>query len=514
MRRVIPDSGHTVQRARAHLAASAHYPAGVDAADRAAVTHAAVARAARLAADEAAPPRRADDIAAVGMASPALERLLSLRRLRRADWTLILSVFGLSAIGLLMVFSVSQAIAPNDPWYWLRHQALMAALGLLALVVFARIDYHSWYRWRWVAPGALGVALALMTATLFYGLEVNGGQRWLGGSFGFFQPSEPAKLALILFLADWFARVGPGVRSVRRGLAPFAGATGALVALTLLQRDLGTTVVIIALAFAMYFTAGARLSHLIKLLGVGVLCLGGLALAVSYRRARLAAFLNPLPPGCRDPNSYQVCQGLLSLGSGGGLGAGLGASVQKAGYLPFPQSDSIYAVLGGELGLLGCALTIGLLIAVVWRGYGAGRRAPDTFGALLACGIATWFATQAAINIGSVVAAIPFTGVPLPFVSYGGAALVSELAAVGILLNIHAQGAPLRNAALARRLRRDDGTTTQRAGDHAANRLPQQRRRRPLAGMPLATSTLLWTARTRGEPASFARTRGEEQPSP
>ncbi|HEY7849906.1 MAG TPA: putative peptidoglycan glycosyltransferase FtsW, partial [Ktedonobacterales bacterium] len=419
----------------------------------------------------------------------------------RADWPLMLAVVGLCVIGLLMVFSVSQALYPTDPWYLLRHQALSAALGGLALVALARVDYR---RWRPLARLGLIIALALMALTLFIGQEVNGGRRWLGGEFSF-QPSEPAKLALILFLADWFARVGPGVRSVRQGLLPFVGATGALAALTLAQRDMGTTMVIVALACAMYFTAGARPAHLLALLGAGALCLGALAIAVSYRRARLSAFLNPLPAGCHDPGSYQVCQGLLSLGSGGVFGAGLGASVQKAGYLPVPQSDSIYAVLGGELGLLGCALTVGLLAIVIWRGYRAGRRAPNSFGALLACGIATWLAVQTAINIGGVVAAIPFTGVPLPFISYGGAALASALAAVGVLLNVHAQGAPLRHAGQPQRALRQPEQAEQPEQPEQA----EVRRQQPLTGMPLATPghTWIWSG-----PSTFARTRREEQP--
>lgn len=455
-RRVV---GRADSGGRAALRASSRYLAGEDVADRSALT-----RAAHLPAMPAEQTTLRSAVGAVtpavGMTSPTVESLHALQRLRRADWPLILAVFGLCAIGLLMVFSVSQALFPSDPWYLLRHQALSAALGALALVVAARFDYH---RWRRVALPALALALALMALTLFIGQEANGGRRWLGGTFSF-QPSEPAKLALILFLADWFARVGPDIRSVRRGLLPFVGATGALAALTLAQRDMGTTVVILALACAMYFTAGARPSHLLALLGVGALSLGALAIAVSYRRVRLSAFLNPLPPNCGDPGSYQVCQGLLSLGSGGVWGAGLGASVQKAGYLPFPQSDSIYAVLGGELGLLGCALTIGLLLALIWRGYRVGRRAPDAFGALLACGIATWLAAQAAINIGGVVAAIPFTGVPLPFISYGGAALVSALAAVGVLLNIHTQGAPLRNGGLPPRVARSPAQATSAEG--------------------------------------------------
>lgn len=438
---------------------------------------------------------------AVGAISPPGEQARALRRLRAADWTLILATFALCALGLLMVLSVSQAIAPEDPWSLPRHQALAAALGALGLIVASRVDYH---RWRRLALPGLALALALMALTLLIGLEVNGGRRWLGGILSF-QPSEPAKLALIVFLADWFARVGPDVRTARRGLLPFLAATGALVALTLAQRDMGTAAIVVALAFAMYFTAGARLSHLLAVLGVGGLGLAALAIAVSYRRARLAAFLTPLPPGCHDPSSYQVCQGLLSLGSGGIFGAGLGASVQKAGYLPLPQSDSIYAVLGGELGLLGCALTLGLLVALIWRGYRAGRRAPDSFGALLACGITTWFAAQSAINIGGVVAAIPFTGVPLPFISYGGAALVSALIAVGALLNVAAQGAP-------RRIRRPLSDASpwrqpeqpdQPNGDAPAE---AERQRLP-SGIPLATAGYGWIW---SEPGSFAHISGEE----
>lgn len=487
------------------------YQAGEDVADRAALTRVARAGAetSELGATGGAALGASPSI--VGMESPVVARLLSLRRLRRTDWTLLISLVSLLAIGLLMVFSASQALYPTDPAYLLRHQALSAALGVLALVVAARFDYHHWRR---LALPGLVVAFALMTLTLFIGRQANGAQRWLGGVFGF-QPSEPTKLALALFLAYWFARVGPDIRSVRRGLLPFVGAAGALAGLTLAQRDMGTTVVVVALAFAMYFTAGARASHLLGLLGLGALALGTLIYGVSYRRARLMAFLDPTPPGCRDAHSYQVCQGLLSLGSGGGLGAGLGASVQKAGYLPFPQTDSIYAVLGGELGLIGCALTVGLLLTVVWRGYRAGRRAPDAFGALLACGIATWLGAQAAINIGSVVAAIPFTGVPLPFVSYGGAALVSELAGVGVLLNIYSQGAPLRTIGLMRRTR-GDAAAPSPASPTLRSAPPSETATEPdhgstlHAGTPLATPAHTWTS---SRTTTFARKRGEEHTS-
>lgn len=176
------------------------------------------------------------------------------------------------------------------------------------------------------------------------------------------------------------------------------------------------------------------------MLGAGALGAVAVSFGSSFRRARVAAFLNPLPPHCGEVASYQLCQGLVSLGSGGITGHGLGASVAKAGYLPNPFTDSIFAVTGEELGLLGCATILALFAALAWRGMRTSRSAPDAFGALLACGLTIWLVLQAIINIGSVVDAIPFSGVPLPFVSFGGSSLVTSLAAVGILLNISRHG--------------------------------------------------------------------------
>lgn len=349
------------------------------------------------------------------------------------DLLLLLTVAGLLLIGLVMVYSASQFAIPSDPGYYFRHQAVWAVIGGVALLITSRVDYHFWR--RWALPG-MAVTLALMALVLVKGHTVYGAQRWLRLPFFSFQPSELTKLALTLYVADWLVRKGKGVRSFRGGLIPFAATTGVVLVLILLQNDLGTSLVVAALAVSMFFAAGASLLQLLPTLGLGALSVLALSAASTFRRARLDAFLHPLPPGCADAASYQICQGLISLGSGGVFGRGLGDSVQKAGYLPNPFTDSIFAVTGEELGLIGCTLILLLFGALAFRGLRAGRRAPDAFGALLACGITCWLVAQAAINIGSVVDAIPFTGVPLPFVSFGGSSLVTSLAALGILLNI------------------------------------------------------------------------------
>jgi cell division protein FtsW len=343
------------------------------------------------------------------------------------------TVTALLLLGLLMVSSASQLSVVGDPWYWVRRQALNAAIGVVALVAAARVDYHQWRR---VSVPALLVALALLLAVLVAGRSAYGAQRWLHlGPFSF-QPSEVAKLALVIYLAHWLERRVDSVRRLRGGLAPFAVMTGLVLALVLMQNDLGTSVVIAATAVAMFVVAGASLLQLAPALAIGA---SALALVVAHsgvRRARLDAWLHPLPPGCAEAASYQLCQGLISLGSGGWFGRGLGDSLQKAGYLPNPFTDSIFAVIGEELGLAGCLLTLGLFAVFAYRGLRISQRAPDRFGALLACGVTSWLVLQALVNVGSVVDAIPFSGVPLPLVSYGGSSLVVTLAAIGILLNI------------------------------------------------------------------------------
>lgn len=370
---------------------------------------------------------------AVGMRSPVFLRLSRLRQPGTVDYALLFGVIALLLLGLVMVYSASQFAVPGDTAYWFRRQMVWALLGGAALLVTSRIDYH---RWRRVALPGMVTALLLLLVVLKVGHTAYGAQRWLHLGLFSFQPSEVTKLALTFYVADWLVRAGDGVKTLRNGLLPFATLTGIVLALILFQNDMGTSLVVGALALAMFFAAGANLLQLVPTLALGGFAFWIVTVQTGFRRARLEAFLHPLPPSCGEAASYQVCQGLISLGSGGFFGRGLGDSVQKAGYLPNPFTDSIFAITGEELGLIGCGLIIGLFVLLAFRGLRIGRRSPDAYGALLACGITCWLVTQAAINIGSVVDAIPFTGVPLPFVSFGGSSLVTSMAAVGVLLNI------------------------------------------------------------------------------
>ncbi len=348
------------------------------------------------------------------------------------DVLLLMAIGILLLLGLIMVYSASQLAVPDDPSYWFRRQALWAMVGAAALLVCARVDYHVWRR---VAFPSMLLCLVLLVLVLWRGESLYGAQRWLDLGITF-QPSELVKLTLTLYVADWLVRKGDEVRSALYGLLPFGLLVGGVLGLILLENDLGTTLVVALLALAIFLSAGANLLQLVPVLALGPLAAFLLAEGSSFRRARLDAFLNPLPPGCAEAASYQVCQGLISLGSGGVLGRGLGDSVQKAGYLPNPFTDSIFAVIGEELGLVGCSCVLALFVVVAWRGFRVARLAPDAYGALVACGLTTWLVVQACVNIGSVVDAIPFTGVPLPYVSFGGSSLVTSLAAAGILINI------------------------------------------------------------------------------
>lgn len=353
-------------------------------------------------------------------------------RTGRVDYVLLATLCGLLCFGLVMVYSASTEAVPGDPSYWFRRELLWVGLGMVALFVTMRVPY---YRWRRLAVyGMLGM-LILLGLVLLAGKQVNGAQRWLTlGSFFSFQPSELAKLAFILYIADWLSRKGRQVRTFTYGLVPFALLTGVVLSLVMLQNDMGTAIIIAAFALAMFITAGANLAQLLPMLISGMLSFGFIALHTPFRLARLQAMQDPL--NCLAQGSYQVCQGLLALGSGGFTGMGLGASRQKAGYLPNPWTDSIFAIIGEELGFIGCALILFLILLFAYRAIRVGRRAPDMYGLLLATGIACWLAIQAFLNIGSVIALLPFTGVPLPFISFGGSSLVTTMAAVGILLNI------------------------------------------------------------------------------
>jgi cell division protein FtsW len=295
-------------------------------------------------------------------------------------------------------------------------------------------------RWRRFSVPAILLALVLLVLVLwgpsFISEEIKGAKRWLSpGSLPIsLQPSELAKLAFILYLADWCSTKGEKVRDFSYGLIPFGIVLGLLSVLVFMEPDMGTTLVIFAIGVVMFFVSGAALVHMGVGLFLACMTFGLAAVTASYRVQRILVFLHPWD----DPQGagFHIVQSQLALGSGGIMGMGLGASRQKYGWLPEQSTDAIFSVWGQEVGFVGAALMIVLFLVVAWRGYQVARSAPDGFSQLLATGVTTWIIFQAMLNIGAVSGSIPFTGVPLPFISYGGSSLVITLAGVGLLLNI------------------------------------------------------------------------------
>lgn len=391
------------------------------------------------------------------------------RRERHApDYVLLLAVAGLVAIGILMVYSSSAIrgyVVADDTLAYVGPQALWAALGAVALIVTSRLDYRYW---RLVSIPLYLVALGLLVLVLLPGVGrvVGGSARWLAlGPLPPIHPAEFAKLALVIYLAHWLATRGQRARGFTSGMLPFLVITLPIVGLIVREPDLGTSAVVTVAAFIMYFAAGANLLLLASLVPVGLAALAYVISTNAYQRDRIVGFLDPWS----DPRGlgFHTIQGLLALGLGGVLGAGLGSSVQVSGlYLPNAWNDFIFAIVGEELGLAGGLFVLALFLVVAYRGLRVALGAPDTFGGLLAAGITVWITVQAFVNIGVVVALLPVTGITLPFVSAGGSSLMVSLAAVGILLSISRETAPQRNWVDARADRggRDRGTRVPRPG--------------------------------------------------
>jgi cell division protein FtsW len=340
---------------------------------------------------------------------------------------------GLVAFGLVMVYSAtsaSAALGDGNSMEFLERQAVYALIGVVLMAVASRFDYH---RLRYLAPALLLVALGLCAAVLVASPAVNGAHRWFFVGPASFQPSELAKLALCLFSAVYLARRGPP-RSLGELLRPLGIVTALFCGLILLEPDLGTTISLCVMVLAVLLVAGTpvRLLAAASFLAVAV---GLVAIwAEPYRRARVFSFLDPWSDA--QGSGFQIVQATIGIGSGGITGVGLGEGPQKTLYLPEAHTDMIFAVVGEELGLVGSVLVIGAFAAFGYAGFRIALRCRDPFGKLLAAGLTALVIGQAAINLAAVLGIAPLTGIPLPFVSYGGSSLVVLLAGVGILLNI------------------------------------------------------------------------------
>jgi cell division protein FtsW len=338
--------------------------------------------------------------------------------------------------GLIMVLSASSVAAYaqyGDSFLYAGRQGGYAAVGVLMLLLTSRMRYQAWQR---LAVPLLALTVVLLAFVLHStaGVSAYGSSRWIGFGSVTLQPSELAKLALIVFAATILARKWDKLDDVGHVALPLVPVVVVVCGMVMLQPDLGTTVILAGAIFMLLFAAGVRLRYLVTTAVVGSAIGMALIFSADYRRVRFLAFLNPWADA--KNTGYQLIQSLIALGSGGWTGVGLGASRQKWMYVPNAHTDFIFSILGEELGLIGELAVLVAFGVLLYAGIRIAARAPDVFGRLLAAGIVSWFGLQALVNLGAVTGLLPITGVPLPFLSYGGSSLVVSLAAVGILWNI------------------------------------------------------------------------------
>lgn len=356
---------------------------------------------------------------------------------RPPDLLLLFAILALVTFGILMVASASSVLGIDlrgDPYAYARHQFFFGVLpGLAVLVVAMGIPYRFL---RKIVVPLLAVVIVLLVLVFVPSLQgfSGGATRWVRFGPVSVQPAELAKLALVLYLAALLATRAVHRGHLRETLLPFLVVVGVIATLLVLQPDIGTLVVVTGAAVLMYAAAGAPLAHLAGIVVASAVALFVLIRSAPYRVARFITFLRPET----DPQGigYHVQQALLAIGSGGLWGLGLGRSRQKFRYLPEPGGDAIFAVASEELGFLRMLILLLLYLFVIVRGFQIARGAPDPFGRLVAAGITSWFFVQAVVHIGANTALLPLTGIPLPFISYGGSALVVAMAGAGVLLNI------------------------------------------------------------------------------
>jgi cell division protein FtsW len=352
------------------------------------------------------------------------------------DYTLLGTIMALLIVGMVMVYSSSFIWADYkyaDTLFFVKRQVLFAGAGVIAMFFIMQIPYGTWKNY---AKLILGFCFVLLIAVLIPGIGMvrGGAQSWIGvGAFSI-QPSEFMKLGLIIFLSAYLAVNQKYITSFKRGFFPSLILVFTAFGLIMLQPDLGTGVVLVTTCMLMIFVAGARLAHFFGLAAIGLAGFVFLIASAPYRIKRITAFLNPWEDPLGD--GFQIIQSLYAIGPGGLMGVGLGKSLQKYFYLPEPQTDFIFAILGEELGFIGGTLVIILFALLFWRGIKVALAAPDLFGRFLALGIVSMLTIQVMINVSVVIGLIPVTGITLPFLSYGGSSLTLALCSVGILLNI------------------------------------------------------------------------------
>jgi cell division protein FtsW len=376
------------------------------------------------------------------------------------DGLLLAAVLGLVAVGAVMVYSASAIQASQskrlglDEFYYLKRQLLAAVIGLALLAAALKLGLR---RIAALAGPLLLATFALLLLVPFAGKTAGGAQRWLPVGPLLFQPAEAAKVALVLWLARSLSRKQQKIRLFSIGLLPHLLVTGALVALCLAQRDLGTGVILFLVLLAMLFAAGAKVSYLVLALGLSAPVVWHLVKSTPYRYARIVAFLDP--ERYRSGPGFQLWESLLGTANGGLLGQGLGQGKGKLFYLPAAHTDFIAAVIAEEAGLVGVLLLLALFAIVVWRGLRAALNASEPFGCYAALGVTTLLGAQALVNLAVVFGLLPTKGLTLPFVSYGGSSLLTLLAAAGVLLAVSGdRGGFLRRPRVFRNAARPGGT--------------------------------------------------------
>jgi len=359
----------------------------------------------------------------------------------KPDYILISSFGILLLLGLFILSSAGSAVGFQtfgDSYYFIKHQITNGLIpGIILFFLLANINYQIWKKFT-TALLLTSIALLVIVFIPGIGSEYGTAKSWINVAGFSFQPAELVKLTFLLYLATWLEKRGVhGVKDLYSGLLPFLFIMGVISTLMLLQPDMGTLSIIIFIAMTVFFASGAKIKHVTGIVLAGMSFIYLLILKSPYRAARLTTFLDPE----LDPQGigYHINQAFLAIGSGGLFGRGFGLSRQKFQYLPEATGDSIFAIMAEELGFILCLLAIGLFIVIMYRGLNIAKDSIDQFGRLVAIGIISWITFQAFFNISSMIGLLPMTGVPLPFISYGGTALAVTMGAFGILTNISMQ---------------------------------------------------------------------------